>query len=159
MIVIHASLLAAVQLHSAPAVTATVSVVPVKTTLVETGEIVDTQGAPACVTVKVLPPIVRVPVREVVTVFDAMSNVTEPAPLPLAPDATVIHVAVSAAVHAHPVAADTVTVFVLAPNATFAEAGEIVGAHGAPACVTLNALPPTVRLAVRAVVVAFAVKL
>jgi hypothetical protein len=82
-----------------------------------------------------------------------------PAPVPLAPDAMVIQVALSVAVHAQPVAADTVTLFVLAPNATLADAGLIVGAHGAPACVTVKLLPPIVRVAVRAVVVGFAVKL
>jgi hypothetical protein len=70
----------------------------------------------------------------------------------------VIQVALSVAVQAQPVAADTVTLFVLAPNATLADAGEIVGTHGAPACVTLNVLPPIVSAAVRAVVVGLAVK-
>jgi hypothetical protein len=55
------------------------------------------------------------------------------------------------------VAAETVTLLVLAPNATFADVGEIVGAHGAPACVTLKVLPPTVIAAVRDVVEGFAV--
>jgi hypothetical protein len=82
-----------------------------------------------------------------------------PAPVPLAPAVTVIQVALSLAVHAQPVAADTVTLLVLAPNATFADAGVIVGAHGAPACVTVKLLPPMVSVAVRAVVVGFAVKL
>jgi hypothetical protein len=71
----------------------------------------------------------------------------------------VIQVALSVAVQAQPVGADTVTLFVLAPNATLADAGEIVGTHGAPACVTLNELPPTVSVAVREVVVGFALKL
>ena len=54
-------------------------------------------------------------------------------------------------------AAETVTLLVLAPNATFADVGEIVGAHGAPACVMLKLLPPTVIAAVRGVVEGFAV--
>ena len=72
LIVIHVALLAAVQLQPAPAVTVTV---PVAATDVvkfdEVGEIVNVQGAPAWVTVKVCPPIVIVPVREVVQVFAA----------------------------------------------------------------------------------------
>jgi len=79
--------------------------------------------------------------------------------VPLAPDVMVIQVAVSVAVQAQPVAADTVTLLVLAPKATFADAGVMVGAHGAPACVTMKLLPPMVKVAVRAVVVGFAVKL
>jgi hypothetical protein len=35
----------------------------------EVGAIVNVQGAPACVTLKVCPPIVMVPVRELVLVF------------------------------------------------------------------------------------------
>ena len=37
----------------------------------DVGEMVKVQGAPACVTVKVCPPIVIVPVRELVVVFAA----------------------------------------------------------------------------------------
>ena len=79
--------------------------------------------------------------------------------MPVAPDVIVIQVALSVAVQAQPVAADTVTLLVLAPKATLADAGEMVGAHGAPACVTLNELPPMVSVAVRAVVVGLAEKL
>ena len=72
MIVIHASLLAAVQLHPVPAVTV---MVPVAATDVvrfeDVGAIVNVQGAPAWVTVKVWPPIVIVPVRDVVPVLAA----------------------------------------------------------------------------------------
>ena len=46
--------------------------------------------------------------------------------------------AVSVAVHAHPVAAVTATVPVLAANGTFTEGAAIVGAQGAPACVTVK---------------------
>ena len=66
------ALLTAVQLQPVPAVTVTV---PVAATDVvkfdDVGEIVKVHGTPACVTVKVCPPIVIVPVREVVPVFAA----------------------------------------------------------------------------------------
>ena len=72
LIVIQASLLAAVQLQPVPAVTVTV---PVAATDVvrfdEVGAIVNVQGAPACVTVKVCPLIVIVPVRDVVPALAA----------------------------------------------------------------------------------------
>ena len=70
MIVSHVALLVAVQLQPVPAVTVTV---PVAATDVvkfdEVGEIVNVQGAPACVTVNVCPPIVIVPLRDVVPVL------------------------------------------------------------------------------------------
>jgi hypothetical protein len=139
-------------------VTSTTSAVPAKTAFTDTGEMVVAQGAPACVTVKVLPAIVSVPVRGVVAVFAATSKVTVPLPVPVAPVARVIHPALLVAVHAQPVAALTETALPVVPAAaTFADADEIVGAHGAAACVTLNVLPPMVSAAVRGVVDGFAV--
>ena len=67
-------------------------------------------GVPACVTVKVLLPIVTVPVREVVPGFDATLSVTVPVAIPVAPDVTVIQASLLTAVHAHPVPPLTVTV-------------------------------------------------
>jgi len=72
LIVIHASLLAALQLQPVPAVTVTVPVVATDDVRFDdVGEIVNVQGAPACVTVKLCPPMVIVPVREVVPVLAA----------------------------------------------------------------------------------------
>ena len=66
------ALLTAVQLQPVPAVTVTVPVVPADVARFdEVGEIVNVQGAPACVTVKVWPPIVMVPVRDDVVVLAA----------------------------------------------------------------------------------------
>jgi hypothetical protein len=69
--VIHAALLTAVQLHPVPAVTVTVPVAAADVRFEEVGEMVLPHGAPGCVTVKVCPPIVNVPVREVADVFAA----------------------------------------------------------------------------------------
>ena len=69
--VIHASLLTADQLHPVDAKTVTVPVVPAATTLANEGEIVETHDTADCVTVNVMPPIVIVPVRNVVPVFAA----------------------------------------------------------------------------------------
>jgi hypothetical protein len=69
--VIQASLLTAVQLQPVPAVTVTVPVVAEDVGFTDVGEIVNVQGAPACVTVNVWPPIVMVPVRELVVVLAA----------------------------------------------------------------------------------------
>ena len=70
--VIQAALLTAVQLHPVPAVTVTVPVAAAEVVRFDdVGEMVNVHGAPACVTVKVWPAIVTVPVRDVVPVFAA----------------------------------------------------------------------------------------
>jgi hypothetical protein len=65
------SLLTAVQAQPAGAVTVTVPVPPFDTTLCDVGEIVSVQVMPAWLTVKVLPAIVSVPVRDEIDVFAA----------------------------------------------------------------------------------------
>ena len=66
------ALLTAVQLQPVPAVTVTVPVVAVDDVRFDdVGEMVNVHGAPACVTVKVCPAIVIVPVRVDVLVFAA----------------------------------------------------------------------------------------
>ena len=70
---IQVALLVAVHAQPVAAVTATVPVPAADVTLADAGEIVGVQGAAACVTVNVLPPIVSVPVRKVVVVFAATS--------------------------------------------------------------------------------------
>ena len=72
MIVIQASLLVAVQLQPVPAVTVTVPVAATDDVKFnDVGAIVNVQGAPAWVTVKVCPPTVIVPVRDDVLVLAA----------------------------------------------------------------------------------------
>ena len=72
LIVSHASLLVAVQPQPVPAVTVTLPVVAADDVrFYDVGEIVNVQEAPACVTVNVWPPIVIVPVREVVPALAA----------------------------------------------------------------------------------------
>ena len=76
-----------------------------------------TQGAAACVTVKVCSAIVSVPVRCWTTAFAATVNVTVPPPLPLAPDVIVNHASLLTAVHAQPAIVVTVTVVPAPPDA------------------------------------------
>ena len=72
LIVIQPALLAAVHVHPVPAVTATLPVAAADVVRFEdVGEIVNVHGAPAWVTVKVCPPIVIVPLRDVVPVLAA----------------------------------------------------------------------------------------
>ena len=67
------------------------------------------QGCALCVTVKVWPAIVAVPVRCVVAGLAAMVMLTVPLPVPLAPAVTVIQAAPLAAVHAQVEAEVTLT--------------------------------------------------
>jgi hypothetical protein len=70
-------------------------------------------------------------------------------PLPVAPELTLIQVALLLVVQLQPMGAVTVMVPVPPLAAIFAEVGEIDGAHGAPACVTVNVSPPMVSEPVR----------
>ena len=130
LMVIHATLLEAAQLQPVDAVTVTVPELPPDATLADVGEIVGAHAV-ACVTVKVLPAIVRVPVRLVVPVFAAAAMVTVPFPVPAAPAVTVIHAALLTAVHTQPAAALTVVPAVPPAAGSDWLVGEIVGAHGA----------------------------
>jgi hypothetical protein len=64
------------------------------------GDSAKPHGAAACVTVKVWAAMVAVPVRAA-PAFVATFSRTVPEPVPVAPDAMVIHPAFAAAVHAH----------------------------------------------------------
>jgi hypothetical protein len=154
--VIHAALLVDVQAHPVAAVTVIVPVPVEAPTLAEAEAIVGAQGAPAWVTVNVLPPIVSVPVRGLVVGFAATLYVTDPFPLPVAPALMVIQATLLVAVHAQPAAAVTVTVPLPPAAVAFADGAPIVGAHGVPACVTVKVAPAIVSVPVRLVVPAFA---
>ena len=72
MTVIQLTLLVALQLQPVPAVTVTVPVAAADVVKFdEVGKIVNVHGAPACVTVKVWPPMAMVPERDVVPVLAA----------------------------------------------------------------------------------------
>jgi len=112
---------------------------------------VNEQGVAACVSVKVWPAIVIVPLRDVVPGFAVTSYETVPFPLPLAPAVTVIHATLLTAVHVHPVPTETLTV----PDAAaavvrFAESGETRKLQGRPTWVIVNVCPPMVSVPVRA---------
>src|SRR5947208_17173073 len=99
----HASFDAAVQLQPAPVLTVTVPVVAADDArFEESGEIEKEHGAPAWVTVKVLPAMVSVPVREVAAVLAPTLYVTVPLPVPLAPAVTLSHAVFVVAVHVQP---------------------------------------------------------
>jgi hypothetical protein len=130
LMVIHAALLEAVQVQPVDAVTVTVPELAPDATLADIGEIVGAHVV-ACVTVKVLPAIVSVPVRLVVPVLAATLKVTVPPPVPAAPAVTVIHTALLTAVHVQPAAALTVVLTVPPAAVNDWLVGEIAGAHGA----------------------------
>ena len=79
--------------------------------------------------------------------------------MPVEPAVMVTQLALLVAVHAQPVDAVTATVPVPAAAVGLADAGEIVGVHGAPACVIVNVLPPIVSVAVRDAVLVLAATL
>ena len=102
----------------------------------------------ACVTVNARPAIVSVPVRAA-PVLAATLNVTVPLPVPVEPDATVIHSTAVVAVHWHVAPAETVTGVPAPPAAAmFWLVGEIAVLHAGggeggagtltPACVTVG---------------------
>ena len=125
MIVSHDALLLAVQMQPLSVETSTSPVRALSSTFLLRGEIEyehETAGGDggvgdggvgglllaACVTVNGRPAIVSVPVRAA-PVLEATLNATEPLPVPVAPDVTVIHEALLLAVHWQVLAAETVT--------------------------------------------------
>ena len=84
---------------------------------------------PGCVTLKLCPAIVNVPVRELVVLFAAALNATGPLPLPLAPLVTVSHDVLLTPVHAHPTGDVTAVEPVPPPAGTEPLVGEIAYVH------------------------------
>ena len=104
--VIQLTLLTTVHVHALVVVTVALPGPPPLVTVNEVG-VTEKLQAPPCDTVKVRPAIVNVPVRPVVAVLAATLKFTVPLPDPLAPDVTVIQVALLTAVHPQPVPAVT----------------------------------------------------
>ena len=94
---------------------------------------------PGCVTLKLCPAIVNVPVRGLILLLAAALNATVPLPLPLAPLVTVSQdVLLLTPVHAHP-AGDVTSVEPVPPAAaTEPLVGAIAYVHAMPGCVTLK---------------------
>jgi len=125
--VIHDALLVAVHAQPAPAVTLTVPwAASGRERLASVGSIEYVQAGTnaRCVTVKVRVAIVTVPVRSP-PVFAVSVRRTCPFPVPGEPEATVIHGALLAAVHAQPAPAVTLTVPWAASGPMFADVGSM----------------------------------
>jgi hypothetical protein len=152
---IHETLLTAV--HEQPAAAVTVMVgpfppfFPIESLVGEMSYVHGGGGGGAgadCVTVKVCPATVRVPVR-CAPVLAAIVNATLPLPLPDAPVVTVSHGTLLAAVHAHPLAVVTVIAVPPPPAAdAVCDDGLIVYAHPCD-CVTLKVCPAIVSVPLR----------
>lgn len=99
-IAIHGALLAAVHAQSAAVEMLTVCEPPAAGTGIVSGVTTALQPL-SCETVNVWPPAVIVPLRAEPE-FAVAVNWTVPGPLPLAPDVTLIHPALTTAVHVHP---------------------------------------------------------
>ncbi len=152
VMVIHAALLVAVQLHPVDAVTLTVPEAPVAATLADPGEIVGEHVPAAWFTVNVTPPIETVPVRAAAMVFAATVYESVPLPVPVPPAVTVIHASLLIAVQPQPVGALTVTTLDVPDDVVDTDAGETPETQLTPACVTVNVWPPIVSVPVREVV-------
>ena len=106
--------------------------------------------------VNVFPPIVRVPDRPLLLALDATVYDTVPLPVPLAPTVIVIQPALLVAVHAQSLAVDvTLTLPLLALDATDALDELNVIVHVTPDCVRLKVLPATVSVPDRALLLEF----
>jgi hypothetical protein len=125
VIEIHVADAEAFHVHPFNVSTLTVPLVAPAGTDVLTGERLKVHVCPACVTVKVWPAIVMVPLRVDVPGLAATEYATCPFPLPFAPLVTVTHDVLLLAVHAQPLAAVTATFPVVAADPTFAPTGEM----------------------------------
>ena len=81
---------------------------------------------------KIWPPIVIVPVRDVLG-LEATAKTTIPLPVPVAPDVMIIHGVLLTAVQEHPLGAITPILPSLAPLEKALEVGEIEKLQGTPA--------------------------
>lgn len=136
MIAAHDALLDAVHAQPEPAVTATLKAPPLEVSVCDAGDSAYVHPeVPVCVTVKVLPAIVSVPVRDVAVVRAVAANATEPLPEPLAPLVTVSQeLLLLVAVQVQLAPAVTATLPVPAAAGSVWEVGERVKAQGvAPA--------------------------
>lgn len=158
---IHAALLVAVQLQPLAALTVTVAFTAAgELRFAMNGVSVNAQGAPACVTVKILSPMINVPVRVALVVFAATLYATVPFPVPVAPTPTVIQATLLVAVQLHPVGAVTVTAPLTAiDDINVDETGEMAETQDAPVCVTVKLCPAIVNVPVRPVVAVLAATL
>ena len=154
--VIHAAPLVAVHAQPEPDVTPTVAEPAPDPSVAPTDESVKVQEAASCVTVKVRPAIVTVPVRGLVLVLAAIEYPTVPVPLPEPPEVMVIQDALLLAVHAQPAAEVTATEPLAAAAETVVAPGEIENVQPA-ACVTANVCPAMLSDPERGVVLALVV--
>jgi hypothetical protein len=135
VIVNHDTELDAVHEQPASVVTFTVPVPAAATTEALVGATVKVQGTPVCVTVKVCPAIVSVPVRDDVDGLAATANVTAPLPLVFgpAPAVTEIQETLLVALHEQPTGMVTDTTRVLAAESTVVDVDDSTAVQGAPA--------------------------
>ena len=153
-------LLTPVHAHPAGDVTPVEPVPPPAGTEPLAAESVNVQAMPGCVTLKLCPAIVSVPVRELVLLLAAALNATVPLPVPLAPPVTVSQdVLLLTPVHAHPASDVTPVEPVPPPAGTEPLAAESVNVQAMPGCVTLKLCPAIVSVPVRGLMLLLAAAL
>jgi hypothetical protein len=121
-----------VAVHAQPVVvvTATLPVPPAAATACVEAERLNAQFAPVCVTVKVFPAMVSVPVRDEVAVVAVTAKVTVPFAEPEPPPVTISHDTLLVALHAHPTPAVTPTAPLPPDDVKDCDVDEMTGAHG-----------------------------
>lgn len=134
--------------HDAVVVTVRVPALPAAPIVRLDGSMANAQGA-SCVTVNVWLPIVSAPVR-CAPVFAATEKLTDPLPVPAAPEVTVSQSRFEAAVHPHVSPVEIVTVPPPPAAPTIWPAGEIESVHGTAAWEIVSAAPPTAIWPLRA---------
>jgi hypothetical protein len=122
--VIQATLLVADQEQPVDVVTLNVAEPPAAVAVRDVGVMAYEHCAVSCVTVKVCPAMVAVPVRGLVPVFTPTLRPTVPFPAPLKPLVTSIHVTLLTAVQEQPAGAMTLTVVKPAPAGAVALGGD-----------------------------------
>lgn len=142
--VIHGAFDEADQVHDAVVVIVTLPVNPPAGAGCVAGATVYAHAPASCVTVKVCPAIVIVPLRGAGSGFAAAVKPTDPLPDPDAPDVTVIHGAFDVAVHAQPPAAVTLTDPVPPAAGTAWLVDPIEYEQVNASCVTVKVWPSTV---------------
>ena len=134
--VIHVTVLIAVHAHPAALVTFSTGPLPPAASIEALVGLTVYEQLPAWVMVTVWPPTVSVPVRAA-PLFAATRKVTVPLPVPLSPDVTVSQDAPLVAVHAHPLAAVTLSVGPVPPVAGTDAVEGFTLIEQLPSCVTV----------------------
>jgi hypothetical protein len=149
LMVIHGVAVVAVHAQAAVVVTFTGEPAPPAIPIDWLAGLIAYEQPLVCVSVNVWPAIVMVPVR-VTPELAAAVKLTSPLPVPVAPEAMVIHEVAVVAVHAQPAAVETLTADPAPPAAPIDWLAGLIVYEQPLAWLTVNVWPATVIVPVRA---------